>query len=190
MFTARTKIQKPQGVEVTPFEDTIAGYLFDLQQNSELKASLEHLHIVAAKEVEIGAGKKAVVVFVPYRLLREFRKIQDRLVGELEKKLSGKHVIVIAQRRILPKETRNNHVKRQKRPQSRTLASVHEKLLDDVVYPVDIVGKRIRYSTDGKRLIKVHLDPKEETTYEGKVDTWSAVYKKLTGKDVSFLFPH
>ena len=35
-----------------------------------------------------------------------------------------------------------------------------------------------------------HLDPKEETTYEGKVDTWSAVYKKLTGKDVSFLFPH
>ena len=155
MFTARTKIHKPQGVEVTPFEDTIAGYLFDLQQNSELKASLEHLHIVAAKEVDIGAGKKAVVVFVPYRLLREFRKIQDRLVGELEKKLSGKHVIVIAQRRILPKETRNNHVKRQKRPQSRTLASVHGKLLDDVVYPVDIVGKRIRYSTDGKRLIKV-----------------------------------
>jgi len=38
--------------------------------------------------------------------------------------------------------------------------------------------------------ISSHLDPKEETTYEGKVDTWSAVYKKLTGKDVSFLFPH
>jgi hypothetical protein len=32
------------------------------------------------------------------------------------------------------------------------------------------------------------LDPKEESTFESRVDALSAVYKKLTGKDVKFLF--
>merc|ERR1719430_1708764 len=36
-------------------------------------------------------------------------KIQTRLVRELEKKFSGKHVVFIAQRRILPKPTRKTN---------------------------------------------------------------------------------
>jgi len=35
----------------------------------------------------------------------------------------------------------------------------------------------------------VTLDPKESAFFEGKLTTISAVYKKLTGKDVSFVFP-
>ena len=40
---------------------------------------------------------------------------------ELEKKFSGKHVVFIAQRRILPKPTRKANKLKQKRPRSRTL---------------------------------------------------------------------
>ena len=78
-----------------------------------------------------------------------------RLVRELEKKFSGKHVVFIAQRRILPKPTRKANKLKQKRPISRTLTAVHDSILDDLVYPAEIVGKRIRIRLDGTRLIKV-----------------------------------
>ena len=74
---------------------------------------------------------------------------------ELEKKFSGKHVVFIAQRRILPKPTRKANKLKQKRPRSRTLLAVHNSILDDLVYPAEIVGKRIRIRLDGSRLFKV-----------------------------------
>jgi len=39
------------------------------------------------------------------------------------------------------------------------------------------------------RLFKVHLDKNQQTNIEHKLDTFSAVYKKLTGKEVTFEFP-
>ncbi|CAI9090418.1 OLC1v1022095C1 [Oldenlandia corymbosa var. corymbosa] len=41
-------------------------------------------------QVDVSGGKKAVVIHVPYRLRKAFRKIHVRLVRELEKKFSGK----------------------------------------------------------------------------------------------------
>merc|ERR1712111_217343 len=106
-------------------EKQVAGALLDLEANSDLKASLRALHITAAKEVECSGGKKAIVIFVPVPQLKAFQKIQTRLVRELEKKFSGKHVVFIAQRRILPKPTRKVNKQKQKRPRSRTLVAVH-----------------------------------------------------------------
>ncbi|CAI5684611.1 hypothetical protein PAMA_007271 [Pampus argenteus] len=122
--------------------------------------------------------------------LKSFQKIQVRLVRELEKKFSGKHVVFIAQRRILPKPTRKSRTKnKQKRPRSRTLTAVHDAILEDLVFPSEIVGKRIRVKLDSSRLIKVHLDKAQQNNVEHKVETFSGVYKKLTGKDVVFEFP-
>ena len=89
----------------------------------------------------------------------ERRELIDnsRLVRELEKKFSGKHVVFIAQRRILPKPTRKANKLKQKRPRSRTLLAVRNSILDDLVYPAEIVGKRIRIRLDGSRLFKVHI---------------------------------
>lgn len=89
---------------------------------------------------------------VPYRLLKAFHKVQQRLVRELEKKFSGKDVVVIANRRILPPSSSGVS---NARPRSRTLTAVHEAILGDLVYPTEIVGKRIRYRVDGSKLMKV-----------------------------------
>merc|ERR1712014_239649 len=175
--------------EADETEKQVAGALLDLEANSDLKASLRALHITAAKEVECSGGKKAVVIFVPVPQLKAFQKIQTRLVRELEKKFSGKHVVFIAQRRILPKPTRKANKLKQKRPRSRTLMAVHNSILDDLVYPAEIVGKRIRIRLDGSRLFKVHLGKNQQTNIEHKTDTFGAVYKKLTGKEVTFEFP-
>lgn len=49
------------------------------------------------QEIEVGGGRKAIIIFVPVPQLKSFQKIQVRLVRELEKKFSGKHVVFIAQ---------------------------------------------------------------------------------------------
>jgi small subunit ribosomal protein S7e len=160
MFTARTKIQKEKGKgDPSPLEEQIAQLIFELQTNStaDFKQELQDLYFTAAKEVDAGAGKKAVVVFVPFRLAKEFHRIQAKLVRELEKKLSGKQVVIIAQRRILPKSSRNSRVARQQRPRSRTLTAVHDAILEDLVYPTEIVGKRTRVRLDGSKVIKMFV---------------------------------
>lgn len=113
---------------------------------------------------------QSVIIYVPMPKLKQFQKVQTRLVRELEKKFSGKHVVFVGERKILPKPTRKTRTKnKQKRPRSRTLTSVYDAILEDLVYPAEIVGKRIRIRTDGKQLTKVHLDKLQQTTIEHKV---------------------
>jgi small subunit ribosomal protein S7e len=57
------------------------------------------------------------------------------------------------------------------------------------VYPVEIVGKRIRTKEDGSKLLKVVLDEKERGGVDYRLDTYGEVYKKLTGRNVGFEFP-
>ena len=92
--------------------------------------------------------------------------------------------MIIAQRRILPAVSRPGV---QKRPISRSVTSVHEAILEDLVYPTEIVGKRLRVRLDGSHLLKVHLNPADHRV-DDKVETFSAVYKKLTGKNSTFEF--
>lgn len=187
---ASNKVRKEKNEKMDALEEQVGQALVDLESSgSEIKAELRELFISSAKELECGKGKTAVVLFVPYRLLSKFHKIQTRLVRELEKKFSGKPVLLIAQRRIVPRERKGARLHSQKRPVSRTLTSVHNHILEDLVFPTEIVGKRMRYKVDGTRLLRVMLDPKEQQNAEYKVETFQAVYKKLTGKDVTFEFP-
>lgn len=174
-------------MEPTEFEDTVAQYLFDLENtNQELKSELKDLYINTAVQMDISGNRKAVVIHVPYRLRKGFRKIHLRLVRELEKKFSGKDVVVIATRRIVRPPKKGSAAQR---PRSRTLTAVHDAMLEDIVFPAEIAGKRVRYRIDGSKIIKIFLDPKERNNTEYKLETFSGVYKKLTGKDVVFEYP-
>lgn len=190
MSDADRKIRKEKNAVPDDFEKTVAQAFDELEKSgSEIKSELRELFISSAKEVDCSGGKTAVVIFVPYRLLTKFHKVQTRLVRELEKKFSGKNVIIIAQRKILPRERKNGRLAPQKRPRSRTLTAVHDSILEDMVYPTEIVGKRTRFMVDGSRQLKVYLDPKDQQNAEYKTETFQSVYKNLTGKDVVFEFP-
>ncbi|XP_021909937.1 40S ribosomal protein S7-like [Carica papaya] len=187
MFSSKNKIHKDKDAEPSEFEETVAQALFDLENtNQELKSDLKDLYINSAVQMDISGSRKAVVIYVPYRLRKAYRKIHLRLVRELEKKFSGKDVVLLATRRILQPPKKGSAVQR---PRSRTLTAVHDAMLEDVVYPAEIVGKRIRYRIDGTKIIKIYLDPKERNNTEYKLETFTGVYRKLTGKDVVFEYP-
>lgn len=167
----------------------VAKALLDVQAgNAELAAELRPLQIAAAREVELSGGRRAIVVSVPVPQLKAWRRVQLRVVRELEKKFGERQVMIVGARRIQGKPKHGKALK-QARPRSRTLTAVHEAWLEDMLYPTEIVGKRTRVKTDGRRVIKVFLDPKDQAALESKVDSFSAVYRKLTGKDVVFDFP-
>ncbi|CAJ0596062.1 unnamed protein product [Cylicocyclus nassatus] len=184
------KLMKPDGSVATELEKQVSQALVDLESSTDIKAQLRELYIVGVREIEIG-NKSVIVVYVPVPQLKQFHKVQVRLVRELEKKFGGKHVLFLAKRRILPKPLRGSKKvpMKQKRPRSRTLTAVHEAWLDEMVFPAEVVGKRTRVKLDGKKLLKVHLDKAQQTNVEHKVDTFVAVYRKLTGKEVVFEFP-
>ena len=63
-------------------------------------------------------------------------------------------VVLLATRRIVRPPKKGSAVQR---PRSRTLTAVHEAMLEDLVYPAEIVGKRTRYRIDGSKISKVAL---------------------------------
>ncbi|KAL1857950.1 ribosomal protein S7A [Paecilomyces lecythidis] len=183
----------PSRQNPSELETALANALYDLESNTtDLKASLRPLQFVSAREIEVGHGKKAIAIFVPVPLLQGFHKIQQRLTRELEKKFSDRQVLFIASRRILPRPKRSTTSRSkltQKRPRSRTLTAVHDAILTDVVYPVEIVGKRIRTKEDGSKILKVVLDEKERGGVDHRLDAYGEVYRRLTGRNVVFEFP-
>jgi small subunit ribosomal protein S7e len=81
------------------------------------------LYFSAALQIEVPGGEQAIVLMVPFRLLKDYQEIHKRLVRELEKKFSGSHVVIIGERKMYaPNVTRRKNFKGP-RPRSRTLTS-------------------------------------------------------------------
>lgn len=172
----------------TELELQVAQAFIDLEAQADLKADLRPLQFKSIREFDVAGGKKALAVFVPVPSVAGYRKVQIRLTRELEKKFPDRHVVFLAERRILPKPARKSK-KLQKRPRSRTLTAVHDKILEDLVFPTEIVGKRVRYLVGGNKIQKVLLDSKDSSAVDYKLESFSQLYNKLTGKQVVFEIP-
>eukprot|EP00339_Tiarina_fusa_P020437 CAMPEP_0117032286 /NCGR_PEP_ID=MMETSP0472-20121206/23147_1 /TAXON_ID=693140 ORGANISM="Tiarina fusus, Strain LIS" /NCGR_SAMPLE_ID=MMETSP0472 /ASSEMBLY_ACC=CAM_ASM_000603 /LENGTH=193 /DNA_ID=CAMNT_0004740865 /DNA_START=28 /DNA_END=609 /DNA_ORIENTATION=+ len=190
MVTGDHKIKKAAGKEVTDFEKEVAQAMYQIEMSTGTEgAELKPLHIVGARELPVGdSGRKAMIVFVPFNLLNDFRKVERMLIVELEKKFGDYHVVLVAQRTILSKHATRSKRVTGKRPNSRTLTAVHEAILDDLVFPADIVGKRTRFFTDGSKLLTVFLSARDRVQLEAKLPALEAVYAALTTKRVNFEF--
>jgi len=185
----RSKFQNPAKKEPTKLESKICQLLVDLEASSkDLKPHLRDLGIVSAREIQVNPTKKATVVFVPYRQHKKWQKLQDRLVRELEKKFQNQDVLFVAQRKVM-KLCHINPKVSVPRPRTQTISAVHKAILEDVVFPTKVVGKRTRFRVGGKRMLKVYLDPKDSKDIESRIPTYEKVYWKLTKKNVKFLFP-
>jgi small subunit ribosomal protein S7e len=188
LVSTSKKLVKKDSEAASELEIKIASELEALEKNSaHFKSELKGLHFTKASQVELEGGRKAVVIFVPPPMLKDFRKCQLQLVQELEKKLGSMQVLLVANRTMVPPGLwQRSKMLSGVRPRSRTLRNVQDNLLDDLLFPAEISGKRTKVKMDGSRLLKVILGKKDQDANEGKVEGVRVVFKKLTNRDITF----
>ena len=172
------------------FEKLVAAAFQELQaQHAELREDLKQVFIASAVQFQATfreQTRRAVLITLHFKSKTAERKIHQSLVQELERKFKLP-VVIIFQRTILPKYLKQKG--QQRRPRSRTLTAVHDAVLEDLLFPHDILGRRIRVKVNGNKLFKVLLDPKDREVLEDRAETLAAVYRTLTNKEVVFEFP-
>ena len=190
LVSTSKKLVKKDSEAASERELKIASELEALEKSAtHFKTDLKGLHFTKASQVELEGGRKAIVVFVPPPMLKDFRKCQQLLVQELEKKLGSMQVMLVANRTMVPPGLwQRSKMLSGVRPRSRTLKNVQDNLLDDLLFPTEIAGKRTKVKTDGSRLLKVIVAKKDQDAIEGKTDGFRVVFKKLTNRDVTFEF--
>ena len=150
------------------------------------KEELKNFKIKAIKKIQVAEDRAAIVIFVPYRAYFTLNSVRSLVVQEVEKKHANTTVIIIPQRSIVSDKL--SRYTNQIRAHSRTLSAVYDAILNDVVAPSIVVGKRIRYKSDGSSIIKVFLDKNTRKDVEAKIATFTAVYFALTHRNVEFSF--
>ena len=131
-------------------EIAVANALYNIEAKapSDMKKELHHLRIVSCHELEVSEGQKVIVIQVPFMQRATYRKVQAMLAMQMEKKFSGKHVVFVTKRTIVPKP----RIASLYRPRGMTLTNVHEAILNDIVYPANIVGERIRCRPGARKM--------------------------------------
>merc|ERR1712000_492169 len=74
-------------VPCSPIETQLSQAVLEIQNNADntMKEQLMQLHMVAAKEFDVG-GRNAIVISVPAPQVVSWHKIQEKIIRELEKK--------------------------------------------------------------------------------------------------------
>ncbi|BAS78400.1 Os02g0324500 [Oryza sativa Japonica Group] len=102
-----------------------------------LRMYMKWPRMYVCSQMDVAANWKVVVIHVLYHLCKAFKKIHVRLVKELEKKFSGKDVVFDATRRIVRPLNKGSAVHH---PRTRTLITVHDGILEDVVSQLRLLG--------------------------------------------------
>jgi len=187
----KVKFFKKSAEKPSALEDHVAKELHELENSSsDWKNDLKDVYISHAKEIDFTSkdkkkSKPVYLVYVPFPCLKVIQKLHKKLAPELEAKLKA-HVLLVAKRTIQSKWQKTH--KTQKRPYSRTLTSVHDAVLEDLLLPANIIGRRIRHRIDGSTVTKVILDQNDKDLIEDKLDAIAYVFKKITTKDITFEF--
>merc|ERR1711976_817950 len=179
-----------KGREATDLEKEIALIISDLaESSSENKEDFKNIYIAGAREFSINSigkrEKRVVLIYVPYPSLKSAQKLHYKIVLAIQKKKSVQ-AFITAKRTILSRWHEAHHS--QKRPRSRTLTSVFDNILDDLLVPGNITARRIRHKLNGKLLYKIWVNEENKSYLEERTDAIQEIYKHLTRRMVDIDF--
>lgn len=182
------KLRKLKRSKPSQTETDVAQAIFQLEiSHKSLGECLPRFHFNTAKEFENPiTAKKGLLIFYPLRFVMLVRKVQKTLTSELEKRFPGRQVFLVAQRKVVKRPS--DIYKIQEVQRSRTATAVNEAILNDLIFPADVVGRRWRFRTDGSRIMKIYLDARMKNKIGARLQQASHLYKKLTHRAVQFGF--
>ena len=170
-------------------EDTAKTLTAFENSNKDIQRDLRMVYINSVEEVTFeqndGSESKYILIKIPYRSLQFYKKVSSQMIDHLENKF--KWPVVVVTNRTIDSKRKINHPS-QKRPRSRTLKAVHQAILNDVVVPSMIVGRRSRVSQVTGFTQTVYLDPLDRQLVEEKLEAMADAYKKLTTHKITLEF--
>ena len=134
----------------------------------------------------MGKEKAALLVYFSHKSHKVLlTALYKKIVAELEKKLKTT-VLLVSARNIQSRWIKKNRT--QKRPYSRTLTSVQEEILTELLLPGSVISDRTRVRLDGSQVRKVVLDKTEQHFLEERTQAIKNAYKKLTTREIEISF--
>merc|ERR1712241_1002523 len=78
--------------------------------------------------------------------------------------------------------------KSQTRPRSRTMTSVFDSILEDLLLPGNITARRIRHKLNGKLVYKICINEENRAYLEERADAIAQIYDALTHRRIEIDF--
>ncbi|CAL6050411.1 Ribosomal_protein S7 [Hexamita inflata] len=157
----------------TEIEKNVHNAMTKLAADKTINIKLADLHVTKVKTIAVPNHKTACVIYVPCNEIATFKQ-DEHLVAALEKQIVGHQVHIVADRKI------EHRTPKGYRAFCKTSVAVHANLLEDLVAPAYIAGKRIQY-TAGQKLNKFLVAKVRKAEVENRVAVCSKVYEALTG---------
>ena len=171
--------------EVSKNMTTVLGRIQD--NNASLKNDLDALKIEGANEITLPDNKKCYLVQVNESSTKNLQNVHTEVVKKLEEHFSVP-VLIVPFRKTINGNLYRRYIGKQA-PRTKTLTAVYDNLLEDLLYPATIVGKRTRFSKGKNKVFKVMVDPIDKETIEYKTAAISSTYMALTNRELVIDFP-
>ena len=187
----KTEVAAPAtGDQRSALHRDINKIVVDLTKASDIKKTVRTDIVKAVKEMKVQNenDKKtysALVVYLPFTYNKNYKSLIPKIINDVQQKKKLPTFIVV-DRTVIHKKSDFN----QKIPRNRTLTSVYDSILEDLISPGIVIGKRMRYHLNGSQHIKVFLNEECRAYIQDKTSIISQIYKKLTNRTVTFEFKH
>jgi len=188
MLSQKGKTENTKKTDSNKINDLVAKIFNDFtESSSEHREDMKNIKIENVSEFKYEENKTFVLVNVNESAVKSLQKVHVDLVKRLESTL-GKPVIVIPSRKTVDGKKYRKFIGK-KVPRTKTLSYVRENLLEDLLYPATIVGKRTRYPRGQQKQLKVLVDAVDKDVLSSKTSAICVGYKSLTGHELSIDFP-
>lgn len=172
----------------TEIGKNFSNYLNKLKiENQKEMPKLENITIKGAREISIDKDKRCFLVLLNAPSQSDFKAVHQFLIQKFESNFSNPVVLIPDRKRI------NGNLYRRyqgtKVPRDRTLDTIFNAYLEDLVYPATIIGKRTRFPQGKARQFKVIIDPVDKDSMDYKVPSIIVCYKALTNRSLHIEFP-
>ena len=126
---------------------------------------------------------KALVIYLPFPYLKDHKQAINKIINEVQAK-TGSYAFVVAKRTVISKWSDY----KQKIPKSRTLTDVCDAILEDLLAPGQVIGRRMRVRLNGTHLYKIHVNEESRPYLQDKVETITQIYHALTNRKIAIEF--